>query len=84
MAIANRTFAHSADQGALPSLYAATAPDVPGGSFVGPDGWLEIRGHPKIVKAAGAAYDEKVAAHLWEVSEGLTGVHYAFGRPAAA
>jgi hypothetical protein len=36
------------------------------------------------VKAAGAAYDEKVAAHLWEVSEGLTGVHYAFGRPAAA
>ena len=80
MAIANRTFAQSADQGALPSLYAATAPNVPGGSFVGPDGWLEIRGHPKIVKAAGAAYDEKVAAHLWEVSEGLTGVHFAVGR----
>jgi len=76
--------AASADQGALPSLYAATAPHVPGGSFVGPDGLLEIRGHPKVVKAAGAAYEEGVARRLWEVSEDLTGVHFAFGRPAAA
>ncbi len=58
MAVTNKVVAQSAEMGALPSLYAATAPDVPGGSFVGPDGFLEQRGHPHIVTAAGRAYDE--------------------------
>jgi NAD(P)-dependent dehydrogenase (short-subunit alcohol dehydrogenase family) len=83
-ALANWTFAQSADQGALPSLFAATAADVAGGSFVGPDGLFEIRGHPKIVRAIGAAYDTDVAARLWDVSEGLTGVHFDLGRPVTA
>ena len=30
--------------GALPILHAATAPDVAGGSYVGPDGFLQRRG----------------------------------------
>ena len=77
-AIGNRLFAQSAEMGALPSLYAATAPGVAGGSFVGPDGFLEGRGHPKIVIAAGRAYDDAAARRLWAVSEELTGVHYAF------
>jgi hypothetical protein len=64
--------------GALPTLYAATAPDLPGGSFVGPDGFLEQRGHPHLVTGAGKAYDQEAWRRLWEVSEELTGVRYAF------
>ena len=83
MSVTNRLIAQSAEMGALPTLYAATAPDLPGGTFVGPDGFLEQRGHPRIVTGAGRAYDEDAAARLWEVSEGLTGVRYQFTTPAA-
>jgi NAD(P)-dependent dehydrogenase (short-subunit alcohol dehydrogenase family) len=78
MALTNRLIAQSADQGALPALYAATVTDVPGGSYIGPDGFLEARGHPHLVTATGRAYDPDVAARLWKVSEELTGVHYAW------
>ena len=74
--------AQSAEMGALPTLHAATAPEVPGGAFFGPDGFAERRGHPRPVAASAAAYDRAVAARLWEVSEELTGVRYAL--PAAA
>jgi NAD(P)-dependent dehydrogenase (short-subunit alcohol dehydrogenase family) len=76
--IGNLLIAQSADMGALPSLYAATVPDLPGGSFVGPDGLLEGRGHPKLVQANRAANDPETAQRLWDVSEQLTGVRYAF------
>ncbi len=78
MAIANKVYAQSAEMGALPTLYAATAPDLPGGTFVGPDGFMEGRGHPKVVTAAGKAYKEDDWRRLWDVSEQLTGVHYEF------
>ena len=42
--IANSFFAQSPYMGALPTLYAATSPDVTGGSYYGPDGFMEIRG----------------------------------------
>ena len=84
MAITNRVIAQSADMGALPTLYAATEPDLPGGSFIGPDGFLQGRGHPTVVKARAQAYDADVARRLWEVSEELTGVHYEFRQQAAA
>jgi hypothetical protein len=64
--------------GALPALYAATVPDLPGGTFVGPGGFMEQRGHPKVVTAAGKAYDEQSWRRLWEASEELTGVRYDF------
>ncbi len=76
--IGNMIFAQSADKGALPSLYAATVPDLPGAAFIGPDGIGEARGHPHIVSGAGKAYDEATAQRLWEVSEQLTGVGYEF------
>ncbi|MGB8875758.1 MAG: oxidoreductase, partial [Solirubrobacteraceae bacterium] len=82
--IGNRLIAQSADMGALPTLYAATVPDLPGGTFVGPGGRAEQRGYPKVVTAARKAYEEQDWRRLWEVSEQLTGVHYAFaaaGRP---
>ncbi len=76
MVIGNRLFAQSAEMGALPTLYAATVPDLPGGTYVGPDGRGEQRGYPRIVTAARKAYDEDAWRRLWEVSEALTGVHY--------
>jgi NAD(P)-dependent dehydrogenase (short-subunit alcohol dehydrogenase family) len=78
MRITNPLIGQSADMGALPALYAATVPDLPGGTFVGPDGFMEQRGHPKVVKGAGRAYDEEGQRRLWEVSEELTGVRYDF------
>jgi NAD(P)-dependent dehydrogenase (short-subunit alcohol dehydrogenase family) len=71
-----RLVGQSDAQGALPSLYAATMPDLPSGTYVGPDGIFEGRGHPKLVSASTAAHDEATARRLWEVSEELTGVHY--------
>ncbi|HWD84657.1 MAG TPA: oxidoreductase [Solirubrobacteraceae bacterium] len=76
MRVTNAVFAQSAEMGALPSLYAATVPDLPGGSFVGPDGFGEQRGYPRVVTASGRAYDEEAWRRLWEVSEELTGVRY--------
>ena len=83
MPFVNRLFAQDAAGGALPTLYAAVA-DVPGGSFAGPSGFAEQRGNPKLVQARPKAHDEQVAARLWQVSEELTGVSYAFAAPAAA
>ena len=82
MAVGNKVIAQSAEMGALPSLYAATA-DVPGGSFVGPDGLAEQRGYPHVVTAAGKAYDEESWRKLWLISEQLTGVSYEFPSPEA-
>jgi NAD(P)-dependent dehydrogenase (short-subunit alcohol dehydrogenase family) len=84
MAIGNKLFAQSAEMGALPTLYAATVPDLPGGTFVGPGGRGEQRGYPKVVGAAAKAYDEQNWRRLWEVSERLTGVHYEFDTNRAA
>ncbi len=69
--------------GALPTLFAATQ-DIPGGSFVGPDGFGEQRGHPHLVGSNAASRDEDVAAKLWARSEELTGVTYALPAPAMA
>jgi NAD(P)-dependent dehydrogenase (short-subunit alcohol dehydrogenase family) len=76
MAVTNRLVAQSADMGALCTLYAATYPDLPGGSFIGPDGIGEQRGHPRPVTPSRAARDEAVAQRLWAVSEELTGVAF--------
>jgi hypothetical protein len=78
MALTNKLIAQSAEMGALPTLFAATVPGLPGGSFVGPDGFMEQRGHPHVVTAAGRAYDQEISRRLWEVSAQLTGVQYEF------
>ena len=79
MQVANRVLAQSAEGGALPTLYAATA-DLPGASYVGPDGPGEWRGAPTLVGVSKAAADPVARRRLWEVSEELTGVRYALAR----
>ena len=74
MALGNRLLAQTDEMGALPILYAATVPDLPGGSYVGPDGLFEQRGYPKLVDSSRSSKDSSIAHRLWEVSEELTGV----------
>ena len=74
--VGNRLIAQSAEKGALPQLYAATAPDVHGADFFGPDGYRALRGDPTRVFPSRYAADPDVAKRLWQVSEELTGVRY--------
>jgi NAD(P)-dependent dehydrogenase (short-subunit alcohol dehydrogenase family) len=83
MKVTNRLFAQSAEHGALPTLYAATAPDVQGGEYYGPDGVREARGHPTKVEVIAEARDPEVGRRLWELSEELTGVSYKLPSPVA-
>jgi NAD(P)-dependent dehydrogenase (short-subunit alcohol dehydrogenase family) len=83
MAIGNRLLAQSGDQGAWPTQFAATE-DIPGGSYVGPDGRGEFRGHPTLVSPSSAATDEETARGLWALSERLTGVTYELPSKVAA
>jgi NAD(P)-dependent dehydrogenase (short-subunit alcohol dehydrogenase family) len=59
---------------ALPTLYAATAPDLPGGSYVGPSGPLEQTGPPRIVGSSAGSRDLDTQYALWELAVRLTGV----------
>jgi len=74
--LANVVFAQPAADGALPSLYGATAPEVRGGQYFGPDHLFGMRGHPKPVPFVRAARDPETARRLWAVSEKLTGVRF--------
>lgn len=76
MEVGNRLIAQSALMGALPTLYAATAPDVAGGDFIGPDGLGQNWGNPRKVASNRRSHDAPSAARLWELSEQLTGVHF--------
>jgi NAD(P)-dependent dehydrogenase (short-subunit alcohol dehydrogenase family) len=81
MALGNRLWAMDEEHGILSVLYAATE-DIPSGSYVGPDGLGEVRGHPTLVGRSSAALDEDTARRLWDLSERLTGV--SFSSPAVA
>jgi NAD(P)-dependent dehydrogenase (short-subunit alcohol dehydrogenase family) len=81
--VGNRLLAQSPEQGAWPTLYATVA-DIPGDSFVGPDGFQQQRGHPKLVDRSARAKDVNMARALWERSEQLTGVTFPLERAAAA
>jgi NAD(P)-dependent dehydrogenase (short-subunit alcohol dehydrogenase family) len=74
MKVANAVVAQDDEMGALPVLYAATEPGLEGGTYVGPDGIGEQRGHPTIVRPNRVARDEESARRLWEVSAEVTGV----------
>ncbi|MEV5238168.1 oxidoreductase [Streptomyces cinnamoneus] len=71
----NRAVAQSPEEGALPSLYAATAPDVRQDDFFGPRVQL-WRGAPVRSMRARWTLDDRASAGLWAASERLTGVTY--------
>lgn len=72
----NRFFAMSIEQGALPTLRAATDETAQGGDYYGPDGFMEMKGYPVKVDTTELAKDESKAKKLWDVSEELTQVKF--------
>ncbi|KAA8966893.1 SDR family NAD(P)-dependent oxidoreductase [Mycobacterium sp.] len=76
VAVLGPVLLQSAAMGALPTLRAATDPDVQGGQYYGPDGLWEQRGHPKLVSSSAQSHDEELQHRLWTVSEELTGVRF--------
>lgn len=75
MAAGNRILAQSPEKGALPTLYAATAPGVRPDSFFGPS-FAMWRGAPAPSRRAPWTLDDRAGRLLWEASERLTGVKY--------
>lgn len=75
MGVAIRLFLNSGPEGAVPTLFAATAPETEGGGYYGPQGYEEMRGGdvgPAII--SDAAHDREAASRLWNECERLTGV----------
>jgi len=66
----------SAAEGALPTLFAATAPDAKGAAYYGPDGFLGLKGAPGLARIPKRAKDLEAAKRLWQVSESLTGTSF--------
>jgi NAD(P)-dependent dehydrogenase (short-subunit alcohol dehydrogenase family) len=81
MGVTNRVLAQREEIGALPILFAVTQ-ELPPGSYTGPGGLQEMRGHPAAAGRSVAACDEQTAKRLWEVSEQLTGVRFGLARAA--
>jgi len=72
----SQCFAQSPEQGCLPAVIAATAPELKGGEYIGPSGWFELKGKPQRAYASKTAQDEYVGQLLWQRSEELTGFRY--------
>jgi len=72
----NPIMAQSQAMGALPILYATTHPEVEGGEYISPDGFLGQRGYPFKGFSSRRSHNETIAQRLWEVSEEMTGVKY--------
>lgn len=68
--------AQPAGKGALPTLYAATHPDLRGGEYIGPDGPGNTKGNPVLNNDPAKLFNKELSAQLWQVSEELTGVKY--------
>jgi NAD(P)-dependent dehydrogenase (short-subunit alcohol dehydrogenase family) len=69
-------FSQDGAHGALPTLFAATAPEATSGGYYGPSGFQELKGYPAPAKITRAAKDVERAKHLWAVTERLTGVTF--------
>lgn len=68
---------NSEEQGAVPTLFAATAPGAAGGGYYGPQGFQEMRGGDAgAAKVAPQALDQASAARLWGECERLTGISF--------
>lgn len=77
-----RLMMQDAAMGALPTIRAAVDPNVKGGQYYGPGGFMEQRGYPVVVRSNKSSHNTADARRLWEISERLTGVK--FGLPTAS
>ena len=68
--------AQPAEKGALPTICAASHPDLRGGEYIGPDGFGNHKGDPALTDEAGKMFKADLSARLWQVSESRTGVRY--------
>ena len=75
MAAATKLLGQPARLGALATLMAATA-DLPGSTYIGPDGPGQMRGYPQVVQPRRLARNEEAQRRLWALSEAATGIHY--------
>ena len=75
-AILKPLLSHDAAHGALPTLFAAVAPEAVPGGYYGPDGLFELKGYPKTVLIPTQAQDPRDAEHLWSKAEILTGIAF--------
>lgn len=76
MQFGNAVLSQDQAMGALPQIYAASMTDVESGEYHGPDGWQQLRGHPRRVDCRRIARDPDRCRRLWEASERLTAVRY--------
>ena len=72
--LGKKILAQSAEQGSLPLLYGMVSPDVENGDFIGPNGFMGIRGFPKRVTSSQRSYNENDALKVWHMSQELTKV----------
>ena len=71
-----RPLEQDTEMGALPTLRAATDPTVVGGQYLGPGGFAEMRGYPRVVESSGRSHDIADQQRLWAVSAELTGISF--------
>jgi NAD(P)-dependent dehydrogenase (short-subunit alcohol dehydrogenase family) len=84
MRVGNALLGQSDVNGAVPTLYGATAAGLRGAEYLGPDGLFAMRGDgAKVQTPAKTALDDDVARRLWDVSQELTGVSFEVLRPVA-
>ncbi len=76
MAFGLRIAGQSAAAGAQPTVAAAAANDIKGGSYIGPAGFLELRGPPTIAQRSERGKNPRIAAELWRQAEVLAGVRF--------
>jgi NAD(P)-dependent dehydrogenase (short-subunit alcohol dehydrogenase family) len=72
----NSWWVQDAPMGALPTLRAATDPDATGGSYYGPDGFMQLTGYPVRVRSSSRSQNADAQRRLWAESEKLTHVSY--------
>lgn len=65
-----RFLTNDPERGALSVLYAATQ-DVPGNSYVGPDGLGGLRGYPALRRPGKIGLDQDLAGRLWDATAEL-------------
>ncbi len=72
----NSWWVQDGKMGALPTLRAATDPAAIGGTYYGPDGFMQLTGYPVVVTSSSRSQSREDQRRLWVESEQLTGIKY--------